>query len=40
MGRAAKWVQDNLPQTRSSLSAPEVIKGRALINARKEAAGT
>ena len=35
MGRAAKWVQDNLPQTRASMSAPEVIKGRALINARK-----
>jgi hypothetical protein len=35
MSRAAKWVQDNLPQTRASMSAPEVITGRVLISANK-----
>lgn len=35
MGRAARWVQENLPQTRASLSGPEVIAGRALISATK-----
>lgn len=35
MGRAATWVQENLPQTRAAMSAPEVITGRALISATK-----
>src|SRR3954468_17011839 len=35
MGRAANWVQQHLPQTRGSMSAPEVTTGRALISATR-----
>jgi len=33
MGRAANWVQQNLPN--SNLGAPEVIRGETLINATR-----
>ena len=33
MGRAANWVQQNLPN--SGLGAPEVIRGETLINATR-----
>ena len=33
MGRAASWVQQNLPN--SGLGSPEVIRGEALINATR-----
>ena len=33
MGRAATWVQQNLPN--SNLGAPEVIRGETLINATR-----
>ena len=35
MGRAAEWVQQNLTETRSLMSAPEVIRGQALIAATR-----
>lgn len=35
MDRAATWVQQNLPQSGSSMSAPDVTSGRALISATR-----
>lgn len=35
MGRAAEWVQQNLTETRSLMSAPDVTRGEALIAATR-----
>jgi hypothetical protein len=35
MGRAAEWVQHNLTETRSLMSAPAVTRGEALIAATR-----
>jgi quinol monooxygenase YgiN len=35
MDRAATWVQQNLPQSGRSMSAPDVTTGRALISATR-----
>jgi quinol monooxygenase YgiN len=35
MSRAATWVQQNLPQSGGSMSAPDVITGQALISAMR-----
>jgi hypothetical protein len=35
MGRAAAWVRENMPQTGSSMGAPEVTTGQVLMSATR-----
>jgi hypothetical protein len=35
MGRAANWVQQNLPQSKGNMGAPEVTTGQVLMNATR-----
>jgi len=35
MGRAANWVQQNLPNSKQNMSAPEAITGQVLMSASR-----
>jgi hypothetical protein len=35
MGRAANWVQQNLPNSKQNMGAPEVITGQVLMSATR-----